>query len=128
MSMYHEVLEGTVSRGTGAKKVAYRDKVKAHIGRPPTETKLGEKEKREKIRTKGGNRKIRLKKVVYANVLADGKYVKAKILRVIESNNPDYTRRNVIVNGAIIEVEGLGKARVTSRPGQDGVVNAVLVK
>ncbi|MCE4622698.1 MAG: 30S ribosomal protein S8e, partial [Desulfurococcales archaeon] len=33
----------------------------------------------------------------------------------------------IIVKGAIIETTE-GKAIVTSRPGQDGVVNAVLIK
>jgi len=34
-------------------------------------------------------------------------------------------RRNIITKGAIIEVEGERLAKVTSRPGQHGVVNAV---
>jgi small subunit ribosomal protein S8e len=52
---------------------------------------------------------------------------KAKILRVIETPaNREYARRNIIVKGALIETS-LGKAVVTSRPAQDGVVNAVLL-
>jgi small subunit ribosomal protein S8e len=34
---------------------------------------------------------------------------------------------NIITKGAVIETDA-GKARVTSRPGQHGVVNAVLLK
>ncbi|RLF79472.1 30S ribosomal protein S8e, partial [Thermococci archaeon] len=41
--------------------------------------------------------------------------------------NRQYVRRNIITKGAIIQTE-IGKAIVTSRPGQDGVVNAVLIK
>ena len=40
--------------------------------------------------------------------------------------NVDYDRRGVITKGTIIETP-LGTARVTSRPGQDGIVNAILV-
>ena len=55
-----------------------------------------------------------------------GKTSKSKILRVKHSPaNRDYERRGVITRGAIIETEA-GEALVTSRPTQDGVVNAVL--
>ena len=59
---------------------------------------------------------------------ASGKSSKSKLLRVIR--NPasvDYQRRGVITKGAIVETE-LGQARVTSRPGQDGVINAILLE
>jgi small subunit ribosomal protein S8e len=53
---------------------------------------------------------------------------KVAISNVIGNDaNKHYIRRNIITKGAIIETE-LGKAKVTSRPGQDGVVNAVLIK
>jgi small subunit ribosomal protein S8e len=38
----------------------------------------------------------------------------------------DYDRRGVITKGAEIETS-LGIARVTSRPGNDGVINAILI-
>jgi SSU ribosomal protein S8E len=41
--------------------------------------------------------------------------------------NREYARRGIIVKGAIIQTE-MGKAVVTSRPGQDGAVNALLLK
>ncbi|HDJ25717.1 MAG TPA: 30S ribosomal protein S8e, partial [Candidatus Bathyarchaeota archaeon] len=50
------------------------------------------------------------------------------ILRVVKNPaNVDYDRRGVITKGTIIETP-IGRAVVTSRPGQDGVVNAVLLK
>jgi len=53
---------------------------------------------------------------------------KAKIIRVLETPaNREYARRNIIVKGSIIETTE-GKAVVTSRPGQDGVVNAILIE
>jgi small subunit ribosomal protein S8e len=56
-----------------------------------------------------------------------GKTEKTEILRVVRNPaNVDYNRRGVITKGAEIETT-LGLARVTSRPGNDGVINAVLV-
>ena len=52
---------------------------------------------------------------------------KVKILTVVENSaNPFYVRRNIINRGAIIETE-IGKAKVTSRPGQHGLINAILL-
>jgi len=92
-------------------------------------TSIGERKLREK-RTKGGGVKYALVSDGYANVLDPKEKVarKVKILRLL--SNPvskDFERRGIITKGALIETE-LGKARVTSRPGQDGVINAVLVK
>ena len=39
--------------------------------------------------------------------------------------NPHFVRRNILTKGALIETDQ-GLARVTSRPGQDGVITAVL--
>lgn len=63
----------------------------------------------------------------FANVSdASGKTTKSKILRVKRSPaNRDYERRGVITRGAVIETEA-GEAVVSSRPTDDGAVNAVL--
>ena len=51
-----------------------------------------------------------------------------KIISVVENPaNRQYVRRNIVTKGAIVQTE-IGKALVTSRPGQDGIVNAVLLK
>ena len=48
--------------------------------------------------------------------------------KVLENQtNNDYQRRGVITKGAILETED-GKCKVISRPGQCGIINAVLVK
>lgn len=121
-----------LKKPSGGKKRAYREKRKYELGSPPTYTIIGDTEKRDIVRTFGGNKKIRLKKATYANVLInennERKVEKLKILKV-KSNpaNPEYSRRNIITRGAIIETP-IGEAKVTSRPGQDGVVNAILIK
>ncbi len=57
-----------------------------------------------------------------------GRTTKSKIVRVKKSPaNRDYERRGVITKGAVIDTEA-GEAVVTSRPTDDGVVNAVLTK
>ncbi|MBI2172631.1 MAG: 30S ribosomal protein S8e [Candidatus Aenigmarchaeota archaeon] len=84
--------------------------------------------RKRKLRTMGGNMKISLIAANVANVLDSGKYKKAKIVTVLENKaDPQYVRRNIITKGAVIQTE-LGNARVTSRPGQDGVINAILLK
>ena len=73
--------------------------------------------------------KIKVLKDKYASVtdLKSGKTEKTEITRVVKNRaNLDYNRRGVITKGAEIET-GLGLARVTSRPGSDGIINAVLI-
>ena len=105
----------------------YRKKRGAEGGSFPAETKLG-KTKRKTSRVHGSKEKVRLLAVKYANVSNNsGKTTKVEILRVITNPaNVDYDRRGVITKGATIETH-LGSARVTSRPGQDGIVNAILI-
>jgi small subunit ribosomal protein S8e len=119
----------SLKKPSGGRIILARKKRKRELGREPANTKVGEeREKRKIIRTYGGNRKVRLIEALYANVFEGGKGKKVKILSVVENPaNRQYARRNIITKGAIIETE-VGKAIVTSRPGQDGVVNAVLIK
>jgi small subunit ribosomal protein S8e len=114
---------------TGGTKRAWRGKRAYEAGSEPTETIRGVAKKRW-VRTQGGGLKVRLAAADAAVVTdkASGKSSKSKLLRVVRNPaNVDYQRRGVITKGAIIETE-LGQARVTSRPGQDGVVNAILVE
>ncbi len=114
----------------GLRRRPYKVKRKYELGRYPTETKLGEQLVIVKQRVRGGNYKIRVKEANKAVVCdpSTGEARVEKIIRVIETPaNREYARRGIIVKGTIIEVES-GRAIVTSRPGQDGVVNAVLLK
>ncbi len=78
-------------------------------------------------RRRGGSMSTGLVFANMANVSdSKGKTSKSRILRVKKSPaNRDYERRGVITLGAILETEA-GEAVVTSRPTDDGVVNAVL--
>ena len=114
-------------KDSGGKKRVNRKKRRFEKGFFPAETALG-KQKNKIIRKHGGNEKNRLLSVDQVNISDDsGKTSKVDILRVIENPaNVDYDRRGVITKGTIIATS-LGTARVTSRPGQDGIVNAILV-
>ncbi len=128
MSVYHKPIKRKPSGGK--KKPHRKHKKKCHIGRPPTHTVVAARDKRKKIRTKGGGTKVRLYEAAYANVLirSQNTFKKAKILRVVENlANREFKRRGIITRGAIIETE-IGLARVVSRPGQDGVINAILIE
>jgi len=114
---------------TGGRRRPYRKKRKYERGGDPVLTVIGERRVRKK-RVRGGGVKIAVAADLYANVFDPEKKIaqRVKILRLISNPaNRDLERRGVITRGAIIETE-VGRARVTSRPGQDGVINAVLVK
>lgn len=104
-------------------------KKKTHIGRDFLPMRLAE-EKRSKLRSHGGNSKATLIATTIANVLDPQTHTvkKAKIITVKENPaNPHFVRMNIVTKGAVVETE-LGMARITSRPGQHGTVNAVLLK
>ena len=113
---------------TGARYKDYRKKRQYELGREPSFTKLGKK-RIQIIRTMGANRKLRLLSADTANLFdPKSKTFKQVKIKTITDNpaNRHFIRRNIMTKGAVVDTE-LGKARVTSRPGQDGVVNAVLI-
>ncbi len=115
---------------SGGRKRPARGKRKYEMGRFPTFTTLSDREKRVKQRVRGGNTKIRLKEALYANVTdpETGESKKVRILSIESTpSNREFARRGIITKGSIIETE-VGRAKVTSRPGQDGVINAVLIE
>jgi len=114
---------------TGARYKDYRKKKQYELGREPSFTKLGKK-RLQILRVMGANRKLRLLSADTAN-LFDPKtktYKQIKIKTITDNPaNRHFIRRNIMTKGSVIDTE-LGKARITSRPGQDGVVNAVLLQ
>ena len=118
----------TNRKPTGGMYNIARDKRKYEIGRLPTLTRIG-KQNVKVIKTKGDSRKMKVLVAQVANVLdpKTKKFVKSPIKTVDECPaNRHFVRRNILVKGAVIMTEA-GKAKVTSRPGQDGTVNAVLI-
>lgn len=114
---------------TGGRYVAYRKKRVFELRREPTLTKLAAK-KVMKLRGIGGSKKTVLMSSDTANVYnpKTKKYSKAKIKTIVENAaNRHFIIRNIITKGTVIETD-LGKAKVTSRPGQEGTINAVLLQ
>ena len=117
-------------KASGSRYIDLRKKRKSDLGSVPTLTKIGELKKRTE-RKLGGNDKQRVLETNYANVLNQKtkKSTKMKIVSVVDSPaNRNYVRRNIMTKGTVIVVEGNKKAKITSRPGQVGTVNAVLVE
>ncbi|MCK9313362.1 MAG: 30S ribosomal protein S8e [Methanocorpusculum sp.] len=119
----------SVRKPTGGRYHASRGKKRFEIGRSPADTIIGITRVKT-IRVTGGNTKVRALRCEFANVSnkKTGTVQKVKIETVAENvANPNYVRRNLMTKGAIITTE-LGKAQIVSRPGQDGVINAVLIE
>ena len=90
--------------------------------------RLGEDKRRSK-RVRGGNRKTFLLGAKTINVqLSGNKTKKTEIKNVLETpSNRFLARQDILTKGTIVETE-LGKAKITNRPTQEGVVNGVLVE
>ncbi|MEM1515560.1 MAG: 30S ribosomal protein S8e [Candidatus Bathyarchaeia archaeon] len=127
MSVWHGDMHK--KKPTGGKRKPYRGKRKYEMGSFPTETVLGE-HKVKLSRRRGDNIKVRLVSAKWVNVSdpKTGETKKVEILRVVKNPaNIEYDRRGVITRGSLLETP-LGIVKVTSRPGQDGILNAVLVE
>lgn len=114
---------------TGGRYIDFEKKKLKYLGSLPTHTKLGENNVKD-TRVRGGNKKSRLLSSNIVNVYnpATKKYEKLKIETVKENPaNSNFIRRNIMTRGAIVKTSK-GNARITSRPGQEGSLNAVLVE
>ena len=113
---------------TGARYKPDRKKKKYELSGNPTLTVFGEA-KIKVVKKKGGKKKGRVLRSNILNVFnpKTKRHQKTKIKKVLENpSNRYYTKRNIITKGTIVETE-LGKAKVTSRPGQDGALNGILL-
>ena len=116
---------------TGGRLVFSHGKRKFEMSREKQDTRLTVDREAvlRQYRGMGGNYKVGMLTAQYANVI-DKKTNTAKkvaILNVVENpSDPNFVQRNIINKGAKIKTE-LGIAVVTSRPGQCGAINAVLV-
>ncbi|MDD2626941.1 MAG: 30S ribosomal protein S8e [Candidatus Methanomethylophilus sp.] len=113
---------------TGGRLVIARSKRKFEISREKITTKIGT-ESLHQYRTMGGNTKVGMLLAEYANVMDKKNHTvqRSKILNVkVNPADPNYVQRNIINKGATITTE-LGDAVVTSRPGQCGAIDAVLL-
>ena len=115
-------------KSTGGRYKSSRSKKLYAKGNLPTLTKLSERHCTQ-IDSRGNYVKFRLMSTDKANVYDKKikKYTVTKIKTIVECPaNRHYVRRNIMTKGTIIDTE-LGKAKITSRPGQSGTINAVLI-
>jgi small subunit ribosomal protein S8e len=111
---------------TGGRLRPSRNKKRRQLGREPTETTVGEP-RFQTVDARGTGTKTRALATNVAHVADGGETIEAEIENVVENPaNTNYARRNIVTKGAIVETSE-GRARVTSRPGQSGQVNAVLL-
>ncbi len=124
MALWHR---GSKRKLTGGLLRENSKKRRMERGRDSVHVKIA-KRKASKLRVRGGNEKMVLHSENFANIAVGNQIKRAKILSVIKNPaNPHLVRQNIITKGCTIQTE-LGKAVVKSRPGQDGLVNAILVE
>jgi small subunit ribosomal protein S8e len=113
---------------TGGKYHANRKK-KSYERKNQDRHVIVDRETRKKtIRVMGGNNKTFILKTNLVNIVISGKAKKAEITNVEATpQNTFLARQNRLMRGSIIDTS-LGKARITNRPSQEGMVNAVLIK
>ena len=116
------------SKITGGRRHPLRTRRKYETDRYPNEAINGAQVTITR-QVRGKNSKTALKTIDFVNLATgDAKVKKSKILKVLENaTNNDYKRRGIITKGAILETQE-GKCRVVSKPGQTGIVNAILLK
>ena len=116
------------SKITGGRRKPLRTRRKYETDRYPNEAINGAQVTITR-RVRGNNNKVALKSIDFVNLATgNAKVVKSKIIKVLENaTNNDYKRRGIISKGAILETQE-GKCKVISKPGQNGIVNAVLLK
>ena len=121
--------QGKIGRKlTGGKLILARGKRKLEIGREQSDTTIGEV-RIKKVQVRGGREKVRMLRgnmvAVADPVTGMSKMVKIETAKENRANL-HYMRRNILTKGAVIKTE-IGDARITNRPGQDGIINAVLL-
>ena len=94
-------------RHTGGKRADYRKKRKFELGRPPSNTKLGEKNV-HRVRCMGGNLKWRAMSLETGN-FSWGSEVQARKTRIIDvvynSTNNELVRTKTLVKGCIVAID-----------------------
>ena len=109
----------------------YKSKITKRIfnlGNHPRHTKVNKISLKIR-RVIGGNKKQFLFSSDIVNVYdkKSKKYKKTKILGIVSNSaNRHFIRRNILTKGAIIKTD-LGNVKITSRPGQEGTINGVLL-
>ncbi len=124
MAVWHK---RSVRKKTGGRTRRYRKHKKYEKGSEFSEPVKGEDSVVVRS-TRGSTSKNTVRRSETVNLAKDGEVEEVEIEAVEENPaNPNYVRRSILTKGTVVKTSE-GKARITSRPGQDGVVNAVPVE
>jgi len=124
MAIWHKRSE---TKKTGGKSRSYRKSRKYDLGSKFAEPTTGEQRIKSKV-SRGGNKKSYVKQENEVNLSVDGEVKRTELESVLENPaNNNFVRRSLLTKGTIVQTPE-GKARITSRPGQNGVINAKLVE
>jgi|SRR5271157_77285 len=119
----------SVRKATGGRLISNRGKRKFEMGTEIVHPIIGPTN-RKVVQVMGNGTKVKVMRENVVNVTdpKSGKTQKTTMTTEVENPaNKNYIRRNILTKGAVV-MTALGKARITSRPGQQGEVNAVLVE
>ena len=124
------VIHGKPKRkSTGGRFTDAKTKRLHQRGSHPAHTKLAEEHKKT-LPAKGGSHKTKLFAANKVNLYdpKTRKYV-VETIKTVNENHADrhFVRHNILTKGAVVETSR-GKAKITSRPGQEGSMNAVLIE
>jgi small subunit ribosomal protein S8e len=113
---------------TGGRLNTFRKRKRFERGTEFLEPKIGPAKKKT-IKGRGKVIKTKLLSVDKINVSYGKNRKKVAKMVTVQNNeaNPHYVRRNILTKGAVVKTD-MGLVKVTSRPGQDGVVNGILVE
>jgi len=116
-------------KATGGRYTSSFTKRRHMKGSRPAHTHIGEEHKKT-TPTKGGGHKTKLFSANKVNVYnpKTKKHSIAEIKTALENSaDMHFVRHNTITRGAVLDTS-LGKVKITSRPGQEGAINGVLVE
>ena len=119
----------SIRKATGGRLKSNRGKRKFQMGTEKVQPVIGPTS-RKVVNVMGNGTKTKVLKENVINVTdpKTGKTQKTTITTEVENPaNKNYVRRNILTKGAIVTTE-LGKAKITSRPGQQGELNGVIVE
>jgi small subunit ribosomal protein S8e len=119
----------SIRKATGGRLRANRGKRKFEMGTEKVQPVIGPTN-RKIVNVMGCGTKAKILKENVINVTdpKSGKTQKTTMTtEVANPANKNYIRRNILTKGAVVSTE-LGKARITSRPGQQGLINGILVE
>tara|TARA_Y100001970_G_scaffold143525_1_gene176398 strand:- start:904 stop:1299 length:396 start_codon:yes stop_codon:yes gene_type:complete len=129
MAQWHGISRRKPTGGRLKRPNRYRGKRRKEISSEQQFAFLGDSDERKVYRKHAGSQTVRVMQAFSINVSdpKTGKTTRSTISNIVENGaDPNYVRRNILTKGAIAETE-MGRVRITSRPGMDGVISGILI-